>query len=117
MKMYDCAVVSRFSSPFVVVPLLGAANSLKHAVAILFVLGFFSIFLCVAMLMRTGMAKGSGVPIPDDSSADVLTKAGRSIARGERSRVPLYRRIWQGFLGLGVVLLLAACLTLLVSHL
>jgi hypothetical protein len=115
--MYDWAVVSRFPSELVVAPLLGATTSLEHAVALLFVLGFFSIFLCVAMLMRTGMAKGSGEPIPDDSSADVLTKVGRSIARGERSRVPVYRRAWQGFLGLGVALILAACLTLLVSHL
>lgn len=99
------------------VPLLGVTNSLKHAAGILFALGFFSILGCVAMLMRTGMAKGSGEPIPDDSSADMLTKAGRSLARGERSRVPLYRRMWQSFLGLGIVLLLGACVTLLASAL
>jgi hypothetical protein len=110
-------VVSPFPSELVAVPLLGVTDSLKHASAILFALSFFSILGCVAMLMRTGMAKGSGEPIPDDSSADVLTRTGRSIARGERSRVPAYRRMWQGFLGLGVLLLLAACITLLASHL
>jgi hypothetical protein len=60
------------------------------------------------MLMRTGMAKGSGQPIPDDPSADVLTKIGRGIARGERNRVPLYRGMWVFFLAVGLVLLALA---------
>jgi hypothetical protein len=61
------------------------------------------------------MAKGSGNPIPDDPSADVLAKAGRSIVRGERRRVPIYRRMWQGFLALGLILLIAGGIALLAS--
>jgi hypothetical protein len=67
------------------------------------------------MLMRAGMAKGSGDPIPDDPSADILTKLGRGIARGERRRVPMYQRMWQGLLALGVLLLVIAGITFLAS--
>ena len=60
------------------------------------------------MLMRTGMAEGSGEPIPDDSPPGVLPKIGRSIARSERERVPLYQRSWQVLLAVALVLLIAA---------
>lgn len=94
---------------------MGATDHLKHDAAVLIFLGGFCLFGCLAMLMRTGMAKGSGEPIPDDPSADVLTKVGRGIARGERNRVPLYQRMWQGFLALGIVLLIAGGVTFLAS--
>ena len=65
----------------------GVDQPLRHASSVLVDLGLLSLFVCVAMLMRTGMAKGSGEPVPDDPSADVLTRTGRFIARGETSRV------------------------------
>jgi hypothetical protein len=68
------------------------------------------------MLMRTGMAKGSGEPIPDDASADVLTKLGRSVAQGERNRVPLYRGMWVFFLAVGLVLLALAGWAVLAAY-
>ena len=95
--------------------LIGVTNHLRHDAGVLLFLGGFCILGCVAMLMRTGMAKGSGEPIPDDPSADVLTKVGRSIAQGERRRVPVYQRMWQGFLALGVLLLVVAGITFLAS--
>jgi hypothetical protein len=61
------------------------------------------------------MAKGSGEPIPDDPSADVFTKVGRSIARGKRRRVPIYQRTWQVFLALGILPLVIAGITFLAS--
>jgi protein-S-isoprenylcysteine O-methyltransferase Ste14 len=99
------------------VPLLIVDEPLKHASAVLIALGFFSLVACVAMLMRTGMAKGSGEAIPDDPSADVVTKAGRFIARGESSRVPVYRGMWQLFLGLGIALVIVGLVLLLVAYL
>src|ERR1700722_7926752 len=99
------------------VPLLALDEPLKHASAVLVALGLFSLVACVAMLMRTGMAKGSGEAIPDDPSADVVTKAGRFIARGERSRVPVYRGVWQIFLGLGVALLVVGFILLVAAYL
>jgi hypothetical protein len=104
-----------FESELLVI--LGATNALKQVAGIFFAFGFFCLVGCVAMLMRTGMAKGSGEPIPDDPSADRLTKTGRFIARGERRRVPIYWGAWQLFLGLGVTLLLVALILLLASHL
>lgn len=110
-------MVVRFAPELIAVPLPGVDQPLKHASGALIVLGLFSLFACVAMLMRTGMAKGSGEPIPDDPSADVLTKTGRFIARGERRRVPIYRGMWQLFLGLGVVLLVLGFILLLDAYL
>lgn len=95
--------------------MVGVTNHLRHDAGVLLFLGGFCIFGCVAMLMRTGMAKGTGEPIPDDPSADVLTKVGRSIARGERCRVPIYQRIWQLFLAVGILLLISGGITLLAS--
>jgi hypothetical protein len=60
------------------------------------------------MVIRTGMAKGSGVPIHHDPSADLLTKIGRNVGQGERDRVPIYQRMWQFLLGLGVVFIVVA---------
>lgn len=97
--------------------LLATNEPLKHASAVFVALGLLSLVVCVAMMMRTGMAKGSGEPIPDDPSADVVTKAGRFIARGERGRVPVYRGMRQLFLGLGIALVLVGLVLLLVAHL
>src|SRR5580704_13339558 len=43
----------------------------------------------VAMLWRTSVAKGSGEPMSDHPSADILTKIGRQSPR-EKNRVPNY---------------------------
>lgn len=110
-------MVRRFAAELIAGPLPGVDHSLKHASGLLIVLGLFSLAACAAMLMRTGMAKGSGEPIPDDPSADVLTKTGRFIARGERRRVPIYRGMWQLFLGLGVALLVVSFILLLAAYL
>jgi hypothetical protein len=99
------------------VPLLAVDEPLKHASGVLIALGLFSLVARFAMLMRTGMAKESGEPIPDDPSADLLTKTGRFIARGERRRVPIYRGMWQLFLGLGVALLVVGFIVLVAAHL
>jgi hypothetical protein len=94
---------------------LATSHQLRNLSKAFFAFGVFSLLACLAMLMRTGMAKGSGEPIPHDRSADPLTRMGRGIARGERKRVPLYRRAWQFFLVGGIVLLVAGGVTLLVS--
>ena len=67
------------------------------------------------MVIRTGMAKGSGVPIQHGPSADLLTKIGRKVAQGERDRVSIYQRMWQVLLGLGVVFIVEAGTTFLAS--
>lgn len=95
--------------------LIGVTNHLRQDARVPIFLGLFCLFGCLAMLMRTGMAKGSGAAIPDDPSADVLTKVGRSIAQGERRRVPMYQRMWQGFLALGVLLLVVGGIMFLAS--
>ena len=110
-------MVLRFAPELIAGPLLGVDEPLKHTSGVLIVLGLLSLVACVAMLMRTGMPTGSGEPIPDDPSADVLTNAGRSIARGERNRVPIYRGMWQLFLGLGVALLVVGFTLLLTAYL
>jgi hypothetical protein len=61
------------------------------------------------------MAKGPGETIPEDPSADALTKVGRFIAQDERRRVPVYQRMWQGFLALGVLLLVVGGIMFLAS--
>ena len=110
-------MVLRFAAELIAGPLPGLDQPLKHTSGVLIVLGLFSLAACVAMLMRTGMAKGSGEPIPDDPSADVLTKTERFIARGERRRVPIYRGMWQLFLGLGVALLVVGFILLAAAYL
>jgi hypothetical protein len=110
-------VVLGFATELIAGPLPGVDQPLKHASGVLVFLGLFSLLGCVAMLMRTGMAKGSGEPIPDDPSADVLTKTGRSIARGERNRAPIYRGMWQLFLGLGVALVVVGFILLAAAYL
>lgn len=95
--------------------LIGVTNHLRDDARVPIVIGLFCLLGCVAMMMRTGMAKGSGEAIPDDPSADVLTKVGRSIAQGERRRTPVYQRMWQGFLALGVLLLVVGGIMLLAS--
>jgi hypothetical protein len=110
-------VVPRFAIELIAGPLPEVDQSLKHASGVLIFLGLFSLLGCVAMLMRTGMAKGSGEPIPDEPSADALTKTGRFIARGERRRVPIYRGMWQLFLGLGASLVVVGLGLLVAAHL
>jgi len=61
------------------------------------------------------MAEGSGQPIPDDPSADVITKIGRHVARPERGWVPAYRASWRVLLAIGLLLLLAAGWALVAS--
>ena len=95
--------------------LIGVANHLRYDGRVPIFLGLFCLLGCVAMMMRTGMAKGSGETIPDDPSADVLTKVGRSIAKGEWRRAPMYQRMWQGFLALGVLLLIVGGIMFLAS--
>ena len=98
-------------------PPLAVSTQLRHTALVLLIAGGFFLFGCLSMLMRTGMAKGSGEPIPDEPSADVLTKIGRGIARGERNRVPLYRGIWAFFLVVGLVLLALAGWAILAAYL
>lgn len=50
-----------------------------------------------------------------DSSADLLTKFGRYVAQRERERVPIYQRMWQILLVLGVGFLVVAGITFIVS--
>jgi hypothetical protein len=88
--------------------LLLASAGLRQASGGLAIAGAFCLVGCLAMLMRTGMAEGSGEPIPDDSPPGVLPKIGRSIARSEREKVPLYQRSWQVLLAVGLVLFIAA---------
>lgn len=88
--------------------LLLASAGLRQASGGLAIAGAFCLVGCLAMLMRTGMAEGSGEPIPDDSPPGVLPKIGRSIARSERERVPLNQRSWQVLLAVALVLLIAA---------
>ncbi len=99
-----------------VAPFLAVSMQLRHTALALLLAGGFCLFGCLAMLMRTGMAEGSGEPIPDDASADALTKIGRGIARGERNRVPLYRGMWMFFLAIGLVLLALAGWALLAAY-
>jgi len=84
------------------------STQLRHAALVLVVLGGLCLFGCVAMVMRTGGAEGSGEPIPDDPSADVLTKLGRGVARSERKWVPVYQLSWQVLLAVGLLLLVVA---------
>jgi hypothetical protein len=60
------------------------------------------------MVIRTGMAKGSGVPKQHGPSADLPTKIGRNVSQGEGDRVPIYQRMWQFLLGLGGVFIVEA---------
>jgi hypothetical protein len=96
--------------------LLAVSTQLRHAALVLLIVGGFCLFGCLSMLMRTGMAKGSGAPIPHDPSADVLTKIGRGIARGERNRVPQYRVAWVLLLVVGLVLLALAGWALIAAY-
>ena len=100
-----------------VAPPLAVSAHLRHTALVLLIVGGFFLFGCLSTLMRTGMAKGSGEPIPDEPSADVLTKIGRGIARGERNRVPLYRGLWVLFLVVGLVLLALAGWAILAAYL
>jgi len=93
-----------------------ATHHASSAAKRLLVAGGLCLFASVAMWMRTGMARGSGKPIPDDPAADKATKLVRAMGRGERARVPLYTRMTQGFAILGLALLVTAGVVFLVSR-
>jgi hypothetical protein len=75
---------------------------------VLLILGAFSLFLCLAVLMRSGMASGSGEPIPDEPDAQPEVRFARWIARSERRSVPALRTLGRLFLILGLLMILAS---------
>ena len=94
---------------------LGTADH-HHGIAFLLLMfGLFSLFGCLALMMRAGMAAGSGEPIPDEPDANPEVRLARWFARSERRRIPALRVVSRVFLGLGIVLLLAAGVAYLVS--
>ncbi len=93
----------------------GTADA-SHGVAFfLLIFGLFSLFACLALMMRAGMAAGSGEAIPEDPDAPPEVRFARWFARSERRRIPTLRVVSRAFLGLGLVLLVAAGVAYLVS--
>ncbi len=94
---------------------LGTADH-SHGIAfLLFIFGLFSLFACLALMMRGGMAAGSGEPIPEDRDAAPEVRFAHWFVRSERKRIPALRVVSRAFLGLGLILLAAAGVTYLVS--
>ena len=86
-----------------------------YAVALdLSLIGAFCLLGALAMTMRRGMARDIRTPIPDDPSADVVTRLGCSIMRFEHGSIPAYTFVIKVFLWLGTTFVAAAALAALV---
>ena len=66
------------------------------------------------MTMRRGMARSIRTPIPDDPSADPVTRLVRWSLRYERDSIPVYTVVIWIFVCLGTALIAAAAVAALV---